>query len=388
MTDAIELTIVMPCLNEAETLAACIEKAQLGIQRSGVQGEILVADNGSKDDSALIAEKLGARVVHVGKKGYGNALRGGIQAASGKWILMGDADESYDFSETDRFVKKFQEGFELVTGCRLPYGGGKILPGAMPFSHRWLGNPLFSRMARHMFAAPIHDVYCGLRGFTRELYNRLDLQCEGMEFATEMIIKASLQGARIAEIPITLHPDGRRTQAPHLRTVRDGWRTLRFFLVFSPRWLFLAPGFVLALLGLAGYALALPGLKIGGVTFDAHTLLFSSLAILMGYQSVLFAICAKTFAINEGLLPKDPRVERFSQVIYLERGLAIGALAFLAGVILLAATVLQWKSAHFGHLDYAVTMRWVIPGATLTALGFQTILSSFFVSILGMKHRV
>jgi len=387
MTDAIELTIVMPCLNEAETLAGCIEKAQLGIQRSGVGGEILVADNGSKDDSVLIAGKLGARVVHVKKKGYGNALRGGIQAASGKWILMGDADESYDFSETDRFVKKFQEGFELVTGCRLPSGGGKILPGAMPFSHRWLGNPLFSRMARHMFAAPIHDVYCGLRGFTRELYNRLDLQCEGMEFATEMIIKASLHKARIAEIPITLHPDGRRTQAPHLRTIRDGWRTLRFFLVFSPRWLFLAPGFVLALLGLAGYAVALPGLNIGGVTFDAHTLLFSSLAILMGYQSVLFAVCAKTFAINEGLLPRDSRFDQFFKVIYLERGLAIGGLAFLAGLILLAEAVLQWNSVDFGHLDYAVTMRWVIPGATLTALGFQTILSSFFVSMLGMKHR-
>jgi len=387
MTDAIELTIVMPCLNEAETLAGCIEKAQLGIQRSGVGGEILVADNGSKDDSVLIAGKLGARVVHVKKKGYGNALRGGIQAASGKWILMGDADESYDFSETDRFVKKFQEGFELVTGCRLPSGGGKILPGAMPFSHRWLGNPLFSRMARHMFAAPIHDVYCGLRGFTRELYNRLDLQCEGMEFATEMIIKASLHKARIAEIPITLHPDGRRTQAPHLRTIRDGWRTLRFFLVFSPRWLFLAPGFVLALLGLAGYAVALPGLNIGGVTFDAHTLLFSSLAILMGYQSVLFAICAKTFAINEGLLPSDSRFDQFFKVIYLERGLAIGGLAFLAGLILLAEAVLQWNSVDFGRLDYAVTMRWVIPGATLTALGFQTILSSFFVSMLGMKHR-
>ena len=261
------------------------------------------------------------------------------------------------------------------------------MPGAMPFSHRWLGNPLFSRMARHMFAAPIHDVYCGLRGFTRELYDRLELQCEGMEFATEMIIKASLHGARIAEIPITLHPDGRKTHAPHLRTVRDGWRTLRFFLIFSPRWLFLAPGFVLALLGLAGYAVALPGLTIAGVTFDAHTLLFSSLAILMGYQSVLFAICAKSFAISEGLLPKDPRVDRFFKVIYLERGLAIGALAFLAGLILLGAAVLQWKSAHFGRLDYAVTMRWVIPGATLTALGFQTVLSSFFVSILGMKRR-
>jgi hypothetical protein len=378
----------MPCLNEAETLARCIEKAQVGIENSGVLAEIVVADNSSKDDSVQIAKRLGARVVHVKERGYGNALRGGIQAASGKWIVMGDADESYDFSETDRFVKKFQEGFELVNGCRMPQGGGKILPGAMPFSHRWLGNPLFSRMARHMFAAPIHDVYCGLRGLTRELYNRLELQCEGMEFAAEMIVKASLHGARVAEIPITLHPDGRRTRAPHLRTIHDGWRTLRFFLVFSPRWLFLAPGFIFALLGLAGYVVALPGLTIGGVTFDAHTLLFSSLAIMMGYQSVLFAICAKTFAINEGLLPKDPRVDRFFKVIYLERGLAIGALAFLAGLILLGAGVLQWKATHFGRLDYAVTMRWVIPGATLTALGFQTVLSSFFVSILGMKRRL
>ena len=214
MTDGIELSIVMPCLNEAETLAGCIEKARIGIERSGVRGEILVADNGSKDDSVRIAQKLGARVVHVKEKGYGNALRGGIQAASGKWIVMGDADESYDFSEADRFVKKFQEGFELIAGCRLPNGGGKVMPGAMPFSHRWLGNPLFSRMARNMFAAPIHDVYCGLRGFTRELYNRLDLQCEGMEFATEMIIKASLHGARIAEIPITL-ASGRTQDATH-----------------------------------------------------------------------------------------------------------------------------------------------------------------------------
>ena len=377
----------MPCLNEGETLAGCIEKARIGIERSGVRGEILVADNGSKDDSVRIAQKLGARVVHVKEKGYGNALRGGIQAASGKWIVMGDADESYDFSEADRFVKKFQEGFELIAGCRLPNGGGKVMPGAMPFSHRWLGNPLFSRMAQNMFAAPIHDVYCGLRGFTRELYNRLNLQCVVMEFATEMIIKASLHRARIAEIPITLYPDGRKTNAPHLRTIRDGWRTLRFFLIFSPRWLFLAPGFILALLGLAGYAVALPGLQIAGVTFDAHTLLFSSLAILMGYQSILFAVFTKTFAISEGFLPKDPRVDRFFKIIYLERGLAVGTVTFLAGLILLGAAVLQWKSVHFGRLDYAVTMRWVIPGATLTALGFQTVLSSFFVSILGMKRR-
>jgi glycosyltransferase involved in cell wall biosynthesis len=386
MTEPIELSIVMPCLNEADTLASCIRQARLGLERSGRPGEVIVADNGSTDGSLEIAAREGARVVPVAQKGYGNALRGGIAAARGKFIVMGDADESYDFLEAGNFAAKLREGFELVQGCRLPAGGGIILPGAMPFSHRWLGNPMFSLMARHMFAAPIHDVYCGLRGFTKELYQRLELQCEGMEFATEMIIKSSLHGARIAEIPITLHPDGRKAHAPHLRTIRDGWRTLRFFLVFSPQWLFFVPGSILVLLGLAGYAVALPGLQIGGVTFDAHTLLFSSLAVLMGYQSILFAICAKTFAINEGLLPKDPQLNRFFKVIYLERGLALGALAFLAGLVLLGGALWQWKSSHFGHLDYAVTMRWVIPGVTLTALGFQTILSSFFVSILGMKR--
>ena len=376
----------MPCLNEADTLANCIRQARLGLERSGVRGEVVVADNGSTDGSRDIAVREGARLVPVKKRGYGNALRGGIEAAHGKFIVMGDADESYDFLEAGNFVKKLREGFDLVQGCRLPAGGGTVMPGAMPFSHRWLGNPMFSLMARHMFAAPIHDVYCGLRGFTKELYLRLELQCEGMEFATEMIIKSSLHGARIAEIPITLHPDGRKAHAPHLRTIRDGWRTLRFFMVFSPRWLFFVPGAILVLLGLAGYALALPGVQIGGVKFDAHTLLFSSLAILMGYQSILFAVCAKTFAINEGLLPKDPQLNSFFKVMYLERGLALGALAFLAGIFLLGDAVWQWKAVHFGHLDYAVTMRWVIPGTTLTALGFQTILSSFFVSILGMKR--
>jgi glycosyltransferase involved in cell wall biosynthesis len=387
VADPIELSIVMPCLNEADTLATCIRQARLGLERSGVRGEIIVADNGSTDGSLEIAAREGARVVPVTQKGYGNALRGGIAAAHGKFIVMGDADESYDFLEAGNFVMKLREGFDLVQGCRLPAGGGKILPGAMPFSHRWLGNPMFSLMARLMFAAPIHDVYCGLRGFTKELYLRLELQCEGMEFATEMIIKSSLNGARIAEIPITLRPDGRKAHAPHLRTLRDGWRTLRFFLVFSPHWLFFVPGAILVLIGLAGYAVALPGVQIGGVTFDAHTLLFSSLAILMGYQSILFAVCAKTFAVNEGLLPQDPKFNRFFKVIYLERGLAIGALAFLTGLVLLGKAVWQWKAAHYGHLDYAVTMRWVIPGVTLTALGFQTILSSFFVSILGLARR-
>jgi glycosyltransferase involved in cell wall biosynthesis len=386
VADSVESSIVMPCLNEAETLANCIRQARLGLERSGVRGEIIVADNGSTDGSQEIAAREGARIVAVTKKGYGNALRGGIEAARGKFIVMGDADESYDFGEVGNFVAKLREGFDLVQGCRLPAGGGKVMPGAMPFSHRWLGNPMFSIMARHMFAAPIHDVYCGLRGFTKELYQRLELQCEGMEFATELIIKASLHGARIAEIPVTLHPGGRTAHAPHLRTVRDGWRTLRFFLVFSPRWLFLIPGFLLAALGAIGYAVALPGLQINGVTFDAHTLLFSSLAMLLGYQSILFAVCAKTFAVNERLLPKDPHLERFFQLIYLERGLAIGALTLLAGLILLGDSVWQWKEAHFGHLDYAVTMRRVIPGMTLTALGFQTILWSFFISILGLKR--
>jgi glycosyltransferase involved in cell wall biosynthesis len=385
MSNDCELSIVMPCLNEADTLAACIGKARLGLERAGVNGEIVVADNGSTDGSTEIAVRLGARVVPVVEKGYGNALKGGIRAARGKWIIMGDADDSYDFSEIAAFVKKLREGYDMVMGCRLPGGGGKIMPQAMPFSHRWLGNPMFTLMAKHMFDSPIHDVYCGLRGFSKALYERLDLRCQGMEFATEMIIKSSLNHARITEVPITLHRDGRISHAPHLKTVRDGWRTLRFFLILSPRWLFFVPGFLLALLGAVGYALALPGLKIAGVTFDAHTLLFSSLAILMGYQSILFAILAKTFAVNEGILPKDPQLDRFYQLIYLERGLLAGAASLFVGVALLMVTVWQWWATDFGHLDYPRTMRWVIPGMTLTSLGFQTILSSFFVSILGMK---
>jgi len=240
-------------------------------------------------------------------------------------------------------------------------------------------------MARHMFASPIHDIYCGLRGFSKEFYEGLDLRCEGMEFATEMIIKASLNRARITEVPITLHRDGRLHHAPHLKTVRDGWRTLRFFLILSPRWLFMIPGLLLVLLGLVGYGLALPGVKLGRATFDAHTLLFSSLFILLGYQSMLFAVFAKTFAINEGILPEDASLKRFFELIYLERGLLAGGGALLVGLVLLAEAVAQWLAVDFGHLDYARTMRWVVPGVTLTALGFQTILSSFFVSILGMK---
>jgi len=389
MEDApVEVSVVMPCLNEADTLEGCIAKAQRAFREGDIRGEVVVADNGSTDESVSIATRMGARVVHVKAKGYGNALMGGIAAARGKFVIMGDADDSYDFLEVPRFVDKLRQGYELVQGCRLPSGGGKIMPGAMPFLHRWWGNPMFSAMVRSWFWAPIHDVYCGLRGFTKELYGRLNQRCTGMEFATEMIIKASLFGEKIAEVPITLHPDGRKSHAPHLKTFRDGWRTLRFFLMYCPRWLFVAPGALLILLGLLGYALAMPGLQLWGVTFDAHTLLFASLSILCGYQSILFAIFTKTFAISEGMMPENVYINKFFQVINLERGLVIAGGALLTGVTLLVAALNKWRLVDFGHLDYAETMRLVVPGVTLTALGFQTVFSSFFVSILGThRHR-
>jgi glycosyltransferase involved in cell wall biosynthesis len=377
----------MPCLNEADTLETCVRKALKAVQEHGIRAEVIVADNGSADGSPQIAERLGARVVHVEAKGYGNALMGGIAEARGRYVLMADADDSYDFLETPKFVEKIREGYDLVQGCRLPWGGGTVEPGAMPWSHRWLGNPMFSRLSRWWFRAPIHDIYCGMRIFTKAHYLSLDQRCTGMEFATEMIIKSSLYGAKIAEVPITLHPDGRKSHPPHLKTIRDGWRTLRFFMMYSPKWLFLVPGILLGLLGIVGYAVALPGLQVGRIIFDAHTLLFASLAILVGHQSVLFAIFTKTFAMNEGLMPEDARTLRFFRIINLERGLILSALAILIGLALLVGAVNLWRLADFGRLDYATTMRWVIPGATLTALGFQTMLASFFVSILGMKRR-
>lgn len=383
----LEVSVVIPCLNEAETLEACIEKAQRALRDHHIAGEVIVADNGSTDGSQAISTRMGACIAPVEAKGYGSALMGGIAVARGKFIIMADADDSYDFLEIPKFVEKLRQGFTLVQGCRLPAGGGRVMPGAMPFLHRWWGNPMFSSMARRMFRAPVHDVYCGMRGFTKELYQRLDQRCTGMEFATEMIIKASLSGEKIAEVPITLHPDGRRSHRPHLKTFRDGWRTMRFFLMSSPRWLFLIPGAILILLGLIGYGIAMPGLTIRGMHFDAHTLLFASLAVLCGYQSILFAIFAKTFAITEGLLPEDPRLTRFFELVDLEKGLIVGVSGLVIGVVLLLAAVNQWRETGFGPLDYAYTMRWVIPGVTLSALGFQTILSSFFVSILGMRRK-
>ena len=383
----VELSVVMPCLNEADTIATCVQKATAALSAAGVSGEVVVADNGSTDGSQAIAQGLGARVVNVTAKGYGNALMDGIAAARGRFVVMGDADDSYDFGELPKFLTGLRAGSDLVQGCRLPSGGGTVLPGAMPFLHRWWGNPMFSWMVRRMFAARIHDVYCGMRGFKKSAYLSLEQRCTGMEFATEMIIKASTYGLKISEVPITLHPDGRKAHAPHLKTFRDGWRTLRFFLTLSPTWLFLRPGLVLFLLGLFGYALAMPGLKVFGATFDAHTLLIASLALLVGEQSILFAVYAKMFTINERLLPADPRMNRFFDIFTLERGLILSVASILAGFGALFAAVNIWREHHFGPLDYAQTMRIVIPGVTLTALGVQTLLGSFMISIMGMHRK-
>jgi glycosyltransferase involved in cell wall biosynthesis len=383
----VEVSVVLPCLNEADTLATCIAKAQEGLSAAGASGEVIVADNGSTDGCPDIARGLGATVVHVAERGYGNALMKGIAHARGRYVIMGDADDSYDFREIPRFVARLREGNELVQGCRLPSGGGVVADGAMPFWHRWLGNPVLSFIARTWFQTPLHDVYCGMRGFARELPPRLELRCTGMEYATEMIIKASLAGARTAEIPITLHPDGRRAHPPHLRTLRDGWRTLRLFLLYSPTWLFLVPGGLLAAAGLLGYALALPGVAIGGARLDAHTLMVASLAVICGYQSAQFAIFTRMFAVSERLLPASGVTRWIFSAFDLEKGLASGLGGLLAGLALIGVAANAWRQAGFGPLDYSQTMRLVIPGVTLAVIGFQTILASFFLSVLGLRRR-
>jgi glycosyltransferase involved in cell wall biosynthesis len=382
-----EVSIVIPCLNEADTIQIVIREARQALDASGINGEILVADNGSKDGSRELATAAGARVVPVASRGYGAALMGGIHDARGRFIIMGDADASYDFGAIPDFVAKLRAGNELVMGCRLPSGGGRVMPGAMPVLHRWWGNPMFSWMVRQWFRAPIHDVHCGLRGFTKELYNRLDLQCTGMEFASEMVIKTALAAVPMSEVPITLRPDQRKAGRAHLRTFRDGWRHLRFYLVYSPRWLYLLPGALLLLLGAAGYALAIPGARVSGAELDVNALLYSSLFVILGYQSILFAILTKAFAVGQGLMPSTPPVERFFKVLNLERGLLIGTAVTVVGLALLGVVLARWWMAGFGPLDYRVTLRFSIPGVTLTALGAQTILSSFFASILGLRRR-
>lgn len=378
---------MMPCLNEADTLERCILTARAALSEAGIDGEVVVADNGSTDGSVAIAEASRARVVRVAARGYGSALAGGIGAARGRYVVMGDADASYDFAEIPRFVARLREGYDLVQGCRLAAGGGTILPGAMPALHRLFGNPIFSLLARGMFRAPIHDVYCGLRAFRRDFQIGLGQRCTGMEFATEMIIKASLSGGKLAEVPITLHPDGRVAHAPHLRTFRDGWRTLRFFLMSSPRWLFLVPGLGLAAAGAVVFALGLAGVRLLGARLDAHSLLVGALGILLGFNVVVFALCAKVFGVAEGFLPPDPRLDAFFERARLEHGLLLGTASFVAGVSLIALAALGWWRVGFGDLDYQRTMRLVVPGTLFAALGFQMVLASFLVSLLGVARR-
>lgn len=382
-----ELSIVLPCLNEVETVGECVRAARRALAAHGIEGEVLVADNGSDDGSTEAAAKEGAVVVRVAERGYGAALMGGIAAARGRYILMADADMSYDLAETPAFLEKLRGGGELVQGCRLPAGGGRVLPNAMPWLHRRIGNPFLSWLARRWFGVPVHDVYCGMRAFTRSLYDRLSLRCVGMEFATEMVIKAALAGARVEEVPITLHPDGRRARRPHLKTFRDGWRTLRLFLISSPRWLFLYPGFGLMA---AAAALAVPvyrRLPLGAVRPDAHTLLVAGLLMMLGYQAVLFSVMTRLFAIQERLLPPDPALERWLRRINLECGLLIGAAAIFIGAGLIVSTFLFWRARGFGALDYPETMRRLIPGVVLVSLGAQTIFGGAFVSVLGMRRR-
>jgi glycosyltransferase involved in cell wall biosynthesis len=381
---SIELSVVMPCLNEAETLETCIRKAQRALEQQNLAGEIVVADNGSTDGSIAIAERLGARVVHVRARGYGNALMGGIAAASGKYVVMGDADDSYDFSHIPRFLEKLREGADLVMGNR--FRGG-IEKDAMPLLHQYFGNPLLTRIGRLFFHSPVGDFYCGIRGFRKDSYEKMGLRTTGMEFATEMVVKATLLNLRIAEVPTTLVPDG-RTRRPHIRTWRDGWRTLRFFLLYSPRWLFLYPGAVLMFVGsVLGLWLLPAPRRIGAVTFDVHTLVYAAAFVLLGFQSIAFAVFTKLFAISEGLLPPDATLDKLFRYITLEVGLLVGAMLLLVGLGTSVYAVGFWGSKHFGMLDYPHTMRMVIPAALLLILGAQTIFASFFLSVLGLRRR-
>jgi glycosyltransferase involved in cell wall biosynthesis len=380
----IELSVVMPCLNEAETLEICILKAQKAFGEANVVGEVVVADNGSSDGSREIAERLGARVVPVQIKGYGHALMGGIAAAHGRYIVMGDADDSYDFGHIPRFLEQLRQGADLVMGNRFK---GGIQRDAMPPLHKYLGNPALTRIGRLFFGGSSGDFYCGLRGFSKKAYEAMDLRTTGMEFATEMVVKATLLKMRIAEVPTTLSPDG-RTRPPHLRTWQDGWRTLRFFLLYSPRWLFLYPGIALmAVGGVLGLWLLPAPRTVGSVTFDVHTLLYTGVFVLLGFQAVCFAVFTKLFAISEGLLPPDPILDKLFRYVTLEVGLLVGAVLILFGLGISVYAVTIWESRHFGSLDYSLTMRMIIPAALFLTLGVQTVFSSFFLSVLGMRRR-
>jgi len=382
--NSLELTIVMPCLNEAETLPSCIKKAQRWLSRNHVSGEIIVADNGSTDGSQTVASVLGARVVQVAEKGYGNALRGGINAARGRYVIMADADDSYNFSNLSPFLDKLRTGYELVMGNR--FAGG-IKPRAMPLLHKYLGNPVLTGIGRLFFRSPCGDFHCGLRGFSRAAILKLDLRTSGMEFASEMVVKSTLNKLQIIEVPTTLSPDG-RSREPHLRSWRDGWRHLRFLLLYSPRWLFFYPGALLMLAGLVTGLWLLPGPRtVGNVTFDVHTLLYAAAAVITGFQAINFAVFTKIFGVTEGLLPPDLKLEKAFKYVTLESGLIIGVTLFISGFLLSIYALGDWGAHSFGSLDPTKILRLVIPSVTAMILGSEIVLSSFFLSVLGLKRR-
>jgi glycosyltransferase involved in cell wall biosynthesis len=374
----------MPCLNEAETVATCVAKARQFLDSHGVCGEVVVADNGSTDGSQRLAEECGARVVSVAEKGYGSALQAGVAAARGRYVIMGDADDSYDFYNLMPFIDALRGGADLVMGDR--FAGG-IRPGAMPPLHRLLGNPVLSAAGRLLFHSPVRDFHCGLRAFSKAAYERMQLRTTGMEFASEMVVKATLLGMTIRETPVVLSPAG-RTRPPHLRSWRDGWRHLRFLLLYSPRWLFLYPGLLLMFIGAAATLWLLPHpRRVGIVTFDVQTLLYAGVVILIGFQAVLFAIFTKVFAINAGLLPGDRRMEWLLRNVTLETGLISGALLTLFGLAGSIYAVGLWERASFGGLNPSQTLRTIVPSVVCFTLGCETILSSFFLSVLGLSRK-
>jgi glycosyltransferase involved in cell wall biosynthesis len=380
----LELTVVLPCLNEAETLAVCVDKALAALRENGIAGEVVVADNGSTDGSQAIAIAHGARVVPVPIRGYGAALNAGIQAARGKYVLMGDADDSYEFGHIPRFLAELRKGSELVMGNRFRGGIG---PKAMPPLHRYLGNPVLSAMGRILFRAPIGDFHCGMRAFSKDAYTRLGLRTTGMEFASEMVVKASLMGQKMTEVPTTLQKDG-RSRPPHLKTWRDGWRHFRFLLMYSPRWLFLFPGLLLMVVGLGLMVWLLPAERpLGHVNLGVDTLAYAAAGVLLGFQLVFFAIAAKVFAITEGLLPDDESFDRWFQYITLETGLIAGVLLVLAGLGIAASSVLTWSHSGYGHLPPVEMMRRTLPAMLCLMLGTEVCFASFFLSLLGLKRR-
>jgi len=380
---SIELSIVMPCLNEAPTIGTCVRKAQASLARLGIQGEVVVADNGSTDGSREIAAELGVRVVPAAARGYGNALAAGIASARGRYVIMGDADDSYDFADLGPIVERLRAGHDLVVGNR--FSGG-IRPGSMPWLHEHLGNPVLSFIGRRLFGTPCGDIYCGLRGFDREKVTALDLRSAGMEFAIEMVVKATMQNLRIAEVPTVLSPDAEGRQ-PHLKTWRDGWRSLRLLLLYSPRWLFLYPGIVLFAVGIAGMALLLPTQRtIADVTFDVSTLLYAAVAVVVGLQAIFFFVTARWFGMTQGLLPEDERVGRLVDAHLLELGLLAGLALTAAGLGLSVYALATWNEQGFGQLDYPDILRLVIPGATLITCGMQTVFSSMFLGVIGLKR--